>query len=144
MQNCQALPDRVGAGRQALVRQRLPRGEERDRTGVIEEFGKFGDEVLGLAPTGRHNQEGIAGGLCQCGHGERPGRIGSGDRQCRGGQSCSQSDEGLVGAYRLGEAVQNGGGYHSHQSMRRAEATRRRVSAELSDRYSSSAAPAVG
>ncbi len=108
------------------MRKGLPRREEGDGLGVVEELSELDHQVVGLAPVGRDDEDRVVGLLCEGGDGERAGGVGSGERQAGCRQVRGQRGERLVGAHRLCQAVQKRGGCHSAQSRGGAPAPDRR------------------
>ena len=103
-QDGQTATDGVGARRQPLVRQGLPRGVVRHRVGA-DEVAECGDEVLALTRRGGDDEHGA--GSRQCGRHEGTERLGPPDGELVDAAVDDASDAG-VGPDEIGERAQRG------------------------------------
>ena len=61
------------------MRERLPRRELGHRVGLVEQFGQFGGQIVGLASVGRDHEQGRIGVLGEAGHHKGAGGVGGGE-----------------------------------------------------------------
>ena len=106
-QHGEPASDRVAARTQALVGQRLPAREVRDRIGV-DEVAQHGEEILGLARRGRHGEH-RATGLDEARDDEGAQRLGRGQVEGVGlpvAQLVERDAQGAVGEDQVGQGGQ--------------------------------------
>ena len=116
-QHGETLADGVRAGREPLVRQRLPTGVERHPV-RRQQTTERGDEVLGLTFGAGDGEDG-APGPRGSGDGERLGRGGGGDGELGGADVLGQRDEGGIGRGGSEQAGQRHGEPFGHDEQPR-------------------------